>query len=259
MLLRVGMGIQLALYQLSTQREWLRLLDGQSRHISEAILAAESPFIPRVGWLIHAGSALGIGETAMLIFTWWVLSVLALLLIIGLFCRTAAITAWLLHLAVVKSASISYGMDGFTTTGLFYLALSPLPDSFSFDWRFRKIRRHSSEPSSFLRRVLQLHLCCIYFFSGLTKLLGNGWWNGENIWRALTRPPFGALDPSFVAHWKFLLPATGIVISLLEFAYIIFIWPRLTRNTWLLGIIFMHIGIGVFIGDAAFRPHHDRA
>jgi hypothetical protein len=59
----------------------------------------------------------------------------------------------------------------------------------------------------FHRRVFQIHLCLIYFFSGLTKCVGAGWWNGSNLWRSLTIPPFDRLPTHWVASVGFLLPA----------------------------------------------------
>ena len=252
-ILRVGLGLQLALYAFSMRYDWLPLLNHESRRISEAILAAESSAIPRIGWLVKCGTAAGLDENQTLLLIWLILFGSSLFLIAGLFCRTAAITGWFLHLAAIKSASVfSYGVDGFTTIGLFYLALSPLPDRWSLDWHWRKLRPRYAVLSGFFRRVLQLHLCFIYFFGGLTKILGSGWWNGDNIWRALTRPPFDVIAPGFVAKGKVFLPAAGIAICLLELGYVVFIWPRQTRTFWLLGIIGMHIGIGVFMGMPLF-------
>lgn len=252
-LLRIGLGLQLTLYEFSLRYDWLPLLNHESRRISEAILAAESSAIPRIGWIVKWGAAAGLRENQTLLLIWLILFGSSLLLIAGLFCRTAAITAWFLHLAAVKSASVfSYGVDGFTTIGLFYLALSPLPDPWSLDWHWRRLRPRYAILSGFFRRTLQLHLCFIYFFGGLTKILGNGWWNGDNLWRALTRPPFDVIDPAFVAKGKVFLPVAGIAICLLELGYIVFIWPKQTRTFWLLAIIGMHIGIGVFMGMPLF-------
>jgi len=252
-ILRVGLGFQLTLYELSMRNDWLRLLNNEGRRVSEAVLAAESSAIPRVGWLIKIGSMLGANDKQILLIIWLALLSAALLLIAGLFCRTVAVAAWLLQLAVVKSASVfSYGVDGFTTIGLFYLALSPLPDPWSLDWQFRKLRTRYPDLLGFFQRALQLHLCFIYFFSGLTKALGIGWWNGDNLWRALTRPPFNAIDSVFIAKGKSFLPLAGIAIFVLELGYAVFIWPKQTRAIWLLGIIGMHIGIGVFMGMPQF-------
>jgi Vitamin K-dependent gamma-carboxylase len=252
-ILRIGLGLQLTLYELSMRRDWLRLLNVESRRVSEAVLAAEGSTIPRVGWLVTGGTALGLNETQILQLIWLVLLGAALCLIAGLFCRTAAVTGWLVHLMVVKSTSVfSYGVDSFTTIGLFYLALSPLPDFWSLDWQSRNLRPRYADLTGFFRRTVQLHLCFIYFFSGLTKFLGSGWWNGDNLWRALTRPPFDVIDPVVIARGKSFLPVAGIAICLLELGYAVFIWPKQTRTFWLLAIIGVHIGIGVFMDMPLF-------
>jgi hypothetical protein len=252
-ILRIGLGLQLTLYEFSMQHDWLRLLNHESRRVSEAVLAAESSTVPRLGWLVTGGTAFGLSEKSALLLIWLLLLGASLCLIAGLFCRTAAVTGWLLHLMVVKSTSIfSYGVDSFTTIGLFYLALSPLPDPGSLDWQWRKLRPRYADLAGFFQRTLQLHMCFIYSFSGLTKILGSGWWNGDNLWRALTRPPFDMIDPAFIAKGKSFLPLAGIAICLLELGYAVFIWPKQTRTIWLLAVIGMHIGIGVFMGMPLF-------
>src|SRR5205807_3761232 len=167
-------------------------------------------------------------------------------LLLGFTCRLSAILAWLLHLCAAKSGGfVSYGVDNFMTIGLFYLVLSPLPDRYSLDWRLRELRPRNPELLGFWHRVLQLHLCLIYFFSGLTKCLGGGWWDGSNVWRALIRPPFNVIDPEILVRSKDFLPLAGILVCLLESGYPFFIWSSRTRKIWLLGVCAMHLLIGV--------------
>ena len=213
----------------------------------------QSPLIARVDWLVRLGTLIGIQETTMLWIIWGILLLSGALLVMGLFCRPAAITAWLLHLACVKSSEVfSYGMDMFLTIGLFYLMLAPLPDSHSLENRIWKSQTRDSRMVGFFRRVLQLHLCVIYFFSGLAKCLGSDWWNGVNVWAALTRPPFNVLDPHLIAKWGAILPLAGITICLIEFGYPLFIWPRKTRAVWLGCVVGMHLAIGVVMGMYLF-------
>ena len=171
----------------------------------------------------------------------------------GIFSRTSAILAWFLHLCAAKSGGfVSYGVDNFMTIGLFYLMLSPLPDRYALDWQLRKSQPENSPLLGFWRRVLQLHLCVIYFFSGLTKCLGSGWWDGSNVWRALIRPPFNVIDPEMLVRWKYLFPVAGIFICLLEIGYPFFIWSDKTRKIWLICICAMHAGIGFMMGMYLF-------
>jgi hypothetical protein len=126
--------------------------------------------------------------------------------------------------------------------------LSPLPDRYSVDWGLRKLRAKNPQLLGFWRRVLQLHLCVIYFFSGLTKCLGTGWWDGSNIWRTLIRPPFNIIDPEILVRGQFVFPMVGVVICLLETGYPFFIWGNKTRSIWLICICGMHILIGLAMG-----------
>jgi hypothetical protein len=138
------------------------------------------------------------------------------------------------------------------TIGLFYLMLSPLPDRYSLDWRLRELRAKQPQLLGFWQRVLQLHLCVIYFFSGLTKCLGSGWWDGSNIWRSLIRPPFNVIDPEILVRWKYLFPFAGIFICILEITYPLFIWGARTRKIWLICICAMHGAIGLMMGMYLF-------
>jgi uncharacterized membrane protein YphA (DoxX/SURF4 family) len=250
-ILRIGLALQIILYVLSLRNDWHYLLAGgpealASRDLSEKILSLESPLIPRLGWLVALGSRFGLPEATILTITWTCLLLAGLGLLIGLFSRFSAIVAWFIHLGAAKSGGVlSYGVDNFMTIGLFYLMLSPLPDQYSLDQRWRKLRPKDGQLLGFFQRVLQLHLSVIYFFGGLTKCLGSGWWDGTNIWRALIRPPSHIVAPEFLLHWKALLPIAGISICLLEIGYPFFIWHKRTRKIWLACICAMHVAIGL--------------
>jgi hypothetical protein len=253
-ILRWGLGLELVLYCLSLRDDWNHLFAGGgygliSRDLTEAVSTIDSPFIPTLSWITTLGERVGLNESTSLSIAWGLLLCAGCLLIAGLFCRTAAIGGWLLHLCAVKSGDfLAYGMDNFTTIGLFYLMLAPLPDRLSLDARLWRPSKAEPEILGFYRRVLQLHLCIIYFFSGLTKCLGAGWWTGATLWRALTRPPFNVFSPEILLPWHYLFPILGVLVCVLETLYPIFIWPRKTRTVWLAGIVAMHISIGVAMG-----------
>jgi hypothetical protein len=256
--LRWGLGLQVVLYCLSLRSDWSELFFSENagpikRDLTEAVLSADSHFIPRIGWLVDLGAQVGLNEQAVLNVAWWSLLFAGVSLLAGLIVRPAAITAWFLHLCAVKSTgSLTYGVDIFTTIGLFYLMIAPVPDEWSLDawlWKGQNKDRHFQ---GFHRRVLQLHTCLIYFFGGIAKCAGIGWWDGTSIWRAVTRPPFNVLSPELVISWKHLLPVVGILVCILEISYPFFVWIRKTRLIWFLCILAMHIGIGVAMGMYLF-------
>ncbi len=256
--LRIGLGLQVVLYALSLRDDWNYFLAGTghgliNRNLGEAILSLESHLIPRLGWFVTLGTQVGLREETVLSIAWICLLAGGFGLLFGLACRLSAVLAWFLHLCAAKSGGfVSYGVDNFMTIGLFYLMLSPLPDRYSLDWRLRKSRAKDPQLLGFWRRVLQLHLCLIYFFSGLTKCLGSGWWDGSNMWRALIRPPFNIINPEILAGWKSLFPVAGVFICVLESGYPFFVWNNKTRRTWLICICAMHVGIGLTMGMYLF-------
>ena len=252
--LRVGVGLQVIFYTLSLRGDWMDVFALNSnglvsREIAEAITASDSSWAPRISWLTDAASQLGISESTALSATWWLLLAAGVFLVIGLFSRAAAIIAWFLHLCAVGSGELLlYGADIFTTIALFYLLVSPLPDNWTIDARWRRTKDRDPRLLGSCRRLIQLHLCLVYFFGGLAKCLGAGWWNGVSVWRALTRPPFNVISPDTLVSWQSLLPIASIAICVLETGYAFLIWPRRTRLFWLTCIIGMHIGIAITMG-----------
>ena len=255
---RIGMGLQVVAYALFLRSDWHSLFSTTgkglvSRELGEAIASFDSPLIPKLGWLVAFGQNVGLGEETVLSLTWACLLCMGGCLLLGLFCRPAAIIAWFLHVCAAESGGLlAYGADNFMTMALFYLMLSPLPDRYCLDSRLVKTKPTDPRLLGFWRRVLQIHLCFVYFFGGLAKLLGSGWWNGSNLWRSLIRPPFNLLSPDILVRFKYALPVLGISICLIEVGYPVFIWMRKARCFWLVCILAMHAAIGLTMGMYLF-------
>lgn len=252
--LRIGLGLEVIVYALFLRGDWHYLFSSTgkgliSRQVGEAIASFDSPLIPRLGWLITFGRSVNLSEETVLTIAWASLVAAGCFLLLGLLCRPAAIVAWFLHLCTAESGGLlAYGADSFITTGLFYLMLSPLPDRYSFDHWAVKTRGKNPQLLGFWRRVLQVHLCFVYFIGGLAKCLGNGWWDGSNLWRSLIRSPFNLVSPELLVRFKYALPVLGIFICLIEISYPVFIWIKKTRFVWLICILAMHAAIGLMMG-----------
>ena len=252
--LRTGLGLQVIVYALFLRSDWQYLFatTGKGlvgREVGEAIASFDSPLIPKLGWLIALGRAANVSEETVLSLAWACLLAAGCFLLLGLFCRPAAIIGWFLHLCAAESgALLAYGADNFMTTALFYLMLSPLPDRYSFDHWVVRAKPKNPQLLGFWRRVLQVHLCFVYFIGGLAKCLGSGWWDGANLWRSLIRPPFNLISPDTLIRFKYALPALGISICLLEVGYPLFIWIKKTSRVWLICILAMHAAIGLMMG-----------
>jgi hypothetical protein len=252
--LRIGLGLQVTLYALFLRSDWHYLFASSGkglvgREVGEAITSFESPLIPKFGWLIATGRVLNISEETVLTVAWVASLSAGCFLLLGLLSRPAAIVAWFVHLCAAESGGLlAYGADAFMTTALFYLMLSPLPDRYSFDQWVTKTKPKNPQALGFWRRVLQVHLCFVYFIGGLAKCLGSGWWDGSNLWRSLIRPPFNLVPPDVLIRFKYALPILGISICLLEVSYPVFIWLKRTRGIWLVCILAMHAAIGLLMG-----------
>jgi hypothetical protein len=255
---RIGMGLQVVVYTLFLRSDWHYLFSATgkglvSRELGEAITSFDSPLIPKLGWLVAFGQHVGITEEMVLSVTWACLLCMGCCVLLGLFCRAAAIIAWFLHLCAAESGGLlAYGADNFMTIALFYLMLSPLPDRYALDRWLVKTKPSDPLLLGFWRRVLQVHLCFVYFFGGLAKCLGSGWWNGSNLWRSLIRPPFNLISPDILVRFKYALPVLGISICLIEFSYPVFIWMKKTRFVWLVCVLAMHALIGLTMGMYLF-------
>jgi hypothetical protein len=251
---RMGLGLQVTLYALFLRSDWHYLFASSGkglvgRELGEAFTSFESPLIPKFGWLIAVGRNLNMSEETVLAVAWVALLSAGCLLLLGLFSRLAAIVAWFVHLCAAESGGLlAYGADNFMTTALFYLMLSPLPSSYSIDHWVVKPKPSNPQALGFWRRVLQVHLCFVYFIGGLAKFLGNGWWDGSNLWRSLIRAPFNLISPDLLVQFKYALPLLGISICLLEVSYPVFIWIKGTRLVWLVCILAMHAAIGLMMG-----------
>ncbi len=157
------------------------------------------------------------------------------LLIAGIRPRVVAFVLLIMQVAMIKGSGFyAYGVDFFMSMSLFYLILIP---------------SNNIEKTPY-RRLFQIHLSVLYFFSGLGKVTGFNWWNGESIWKAINLPIANQdfqFDFSLLGHNPILLIIIGWATIVIEMAYPIFIWIKKTRNLWLFLTITMHLGIAVFL------------
>jgi hypothetical protein len=180
-----------------------------------------------------------------LIFAGYVGSLAALLF--GYHTRFAAGLACFFHMGICSSNSIScYGVDRFAQIGLFYCFLFPVGQVLSVE-RVPLGSEHTYSVWLGLR-VLQLHVCIAYTASGIEKGLGEQWWNGEAIWRAVMSAPLdGPIDCSFLASLPWLARGACLTTLVLEAGIVAFVWHPRLRQLWLVGIVGMHLGIAALL------------
>ena len=164
------------------------------------------------------------------------------------------------HLSYVhRNPTLQYGVDNVLSSILFLLCLAPIGQAISLD-RLRAVgRARRSQPNAQLpvatsrwgfacRRLMQIQLVLIFFFSATEKLAGQAWRRGYAIWVVLTNHEYAYIPVGWLAEhfWLTTLLAYGSLIF--ELAYPFLVWGRATRPYILVGAVLLHLGIGIAMG-----------
>lgn len=208
-----------------------------------------SRWVPRLGTVVPLLQQWGLSAKVIIAGLASVYAMGLVGLLLGWRTRVCAVGAWVLHTVLVSSGSLLvYGLETFAHISLFYCAVMPVGAAFSLD---RRAGRVSGEPSPAITlslRVLQLHLCIMYFMTGFEKSLGAPWQSGEALWKILMQPQYSRYDFSWLASVPWLVKALSWGTLVVEVGYPFFIWPRRTRPFWVLLTLGLHAGIALFMG-----------
>jgi len=173
---------------------------------------------------------------------------------LGCWTRWTTLLAWLLTLMTAhRLAPFLFGLDQIVLMLSMYLSISRCGDTWSLDQRFglaQTCDRHWQ--NRLATRLIQLHLCVIYFFGGLGKARGWMWWDGTAMWYSVASYEYQSLDMTWIGRY----PTLGSILThatlFWEITYAALVWPRLTRPWVLLLGFLVHFGIACFLGMATF-------
>lgn len=177
---------------------------------------------------------------------------LCVLLVLGMHTKFAALLLLFLHISIFTALpQYSYGADYFCNILLFYCLVFPTQRSSSIDQWMLRLPRVSNRQRNLCLGILRIHLCLVYFFSGLDKALGYDWWNGQALWKAMHLPYFHTqnLLQAFLPYFpSWLFTVGGVAVVLLELSYpLALLVPRI-RNTILYSILLLHLLIALTMG-----------
>jgi len=182
--------------------------------------------------------------------------VAAVLLTVGLATPLAAIVSLLALVSAANRAPLStFGLDDTLGMLLIGLAVGPSGARLSLDERLLGAGQGSGAPSvhaNVALRILQVHLCVVYFFSGCGKLFGASWWEGTAIWGAAANVQYRTLDLTWLAWHPLVINVLTLVTLFWEVGYVALVWPRLTRRVFLATAVMVHLGIGLAMGMMEF-------
>jgi hypothetical protein len=193
----------------------------------------------------------------------WPLHLLALavfaMLTVGLFTRVTSILACIITLSYChRLVGLQFGLDQVNALLVTYLAVGPSGAVYSVD-RWLK-QRKSGEPlpvvpstaANVAIRLIQVHMCIVYLFGGISKMQGTTWWNGSAVWYAVANHEYQSIDMTWLVHFPFVVALMTHATVFWETFYCVLIWPKQTRPLFLAMAVAVHGGIALFLGMITF-------
>ena len=243
----------------------------------QALDQARNPF-GAAFWWVNGWSFWWIVPPAAM---WWAHAtalVILALFTLGIFTRVTSVLSFVITVSYIHRAPLAlFGLDQINTLLALYLAVgylaTPARDrvlaldrriALRFDWR-RVIGRGRALPPAALAwepqpsvsanigiRLIQVHMCVIYLFAGLSKLQGPAWWSGDAMWLAFANLEYQSVDMTWLAHSPWLVNVMTHVTIVWEISFAALIWVRWCRPLVLVGAVLLHVGIGAFLGMWTF-------
>lgn len=199
---------------------------------------------------------------------------IAAMFCVGLFTRVTSVLAFLITISYSQRVPIAnFGLDQILAMLCLYMSLAPAGATVSLDallarwWKRRRspkgpdLSGHSDLKSRTVvrfasarmsMRLIQLHLCAIYFWAGLSKLKGPSWWTGEAMWRVIANAEYQTMDLTWMASVPWLPYLLAHITIVWELFFTVLVWrPRLRPLVLAIGVA-MHLGIGMFLGMWTF-------
>jgi len=201
-------------------------------------------------WLIRTPGVLWTAHSAAL--------VAFALLTLGLFTRAAAIVSFLAAVSYVNRVpGAQFGLDQINLMLALYLIIGPSGACYSLD-RWRALRRNPATPigrtvsANLAIRLIQVHMCVIYFFAGLSKLGGQFWWRGDALWGAVANLEYQSIDLTWLAAWPKLVAIMTGITAFWELFFCVLVWVPRLRPLVLVVAIPLHLGIAFGMGMITF-------
>ncbi len=219
------------------------------------------------------------------------------LFMIGFATRVTSVLTWMCAIWYInRNWVILFGVDTMMVILLLYLAIGPSGAAYSVDrligrwWSRNKARvvnrwrafwgkpaladgavapaLYNPTPAPSVSanvaiRLLQIHVCIIYFVSGVSKLQGAAWWNGTAVWGTIANFEFAPMQFEIYNHVlrslarrpfliEFFLTTAGYFTLAFEIGYAFLVWRPSLRWVMLSGAIMLHGLIGIFMGLKTF-------
>jgi uncharacterized membrane protein YphA (DoxX/SURF4 family) len=175
---------------------------------------------------------------------------------IGLWTRVTAILALVVVISFANRVPEAlFGLDKLNLVLTLYLAIGPSGSALSLDRWLARRRRLGTPPApppsvgaNFALRLIQVHMCIIYLYAGLSKLQGGTWWTGQAMWLAFGNLEYQSADMTWLAWHPHVVEFLTHFTIVWEISFAVFIWIPVFRPLVLALSVVGHLGIGACLG-----------
>jgi hypothetical protein len=193
---------------------------------------------------------------------------------LGLGTRVTSVLTWIASICYIhRNVMVMFGVDTMMNILLIYLMIGPSGAALSLDrliarWWRGEAGKPTDRPTPRVSanvaiRLMQIHVCIIYFIAGISKLQGGAWWNGTALWSVIANYEFAPMYIGvyndvlrFIARnevaLQLLLTGGAYFTLAFEIGYAFLVWFPRTRWVFLAGAIFLHGMIGMVMGLKTF-------
>lgn len=171
--------------------------------------------------------------------------------ILGVGGRPLIFATWVLNIAFLqRNFAVNFGADLIGNIWLFYLILTgPGPwfnlSHFKKGWRYQPAEVSQNLLSRVGVHLIMIHLCIIYFYTGIEKLRGGSWWDGTALWTVLINSQMVIFNLEWIKNFSFLIVSITWITILFEIFFWPFVFSRRYRIPVLLFGVAFHLSIGV--------------
>lgn len=170
-------------------------------------------------------------------------AIAAFFLLIGFRSRLSALVCLLIHMMVFNGYNLTtFGFDGFLFLLLFYTLMFPVHKVYAVDaLASNKDNYIDPKELNLYLKIMQIHLCIVYFTAGVSKYGRQEWMDGTAFIKSLASDPVVGMSLTW-----------GGLFAEIFFSLLIWIkWGRINR-VMLLSMILMHVFIGAVMGLLPF-------
>jgi predicted DCC family thiol-disulfide oxidoreductase YuxK len=176
-------------------------------------------------------------------------------------------TSWVKWIVLIGQVSydyrnpvLFYGVDKILACLLIIMCVGPIGRALSLD-RVRAVRTAKREKleatlppygspwAGACIRLMQIQMAVLFFYSAISKLRGDDWWDGDALWIVFTTGEhYNQFMLDLLASHYWLTNVGTYATVLIEIAFPFLIWQRRTRPYLLAAAIFLHVQFAVLMG-----------